>query len=150
MDIALAYNPAIRGCDVVFNGTDFALDSTPASAMLFSLLANRRAAPDDKVSTQVTTPLAPQSFTARGGYPGDALDQTGQLAGSRLWLLQRALADEQTRIDAQNYVAEALSWLETVRGQAVQIAVRWFAPDILAYRAIAGATTLQLKQAVGG
>ncbi len=73
MDIALAYNPANRRSDVVFTGTDFALDATPASAMLMSVCANRRAKPDDVVPVVVTDWARPQSFTARGGYAGDAL-----------------------------------------------------------------------------
>ena len=150
MDIALAYNQTNRCCDVVFTGTDFGLDYTPASAMLMSVCANRRAKPDDVVPTVVTNWATPQSFTARGGYPGDALDPTGALIGSRLWLVQRALADQQTLTDVQNYLAESLAWLESIRGFAVQIAVRWVAPQILRFRARAGNTVLQLQKAVSG
>ncbi len=149
MDIALAYNPATRCCDVVYSGRDFALDATPASAMLMSICANRRAKPDDVVPTTVTDWATPESFTARGGYPGDALDPTGALVGSRLWLVQRALATEETLQDVQNYLAECLEWLESVRGMAVQIKVRWLAPQLLAFRARAGNTVLQLQKALG-
>ncbi len=71
------------------------------------------------------------------------------MIGSRLWLLQRALADEQTLNDAQNYVAECVGWLESVRGMAVQIAVRWFAPGMFSFRVRAGNTVLQLQKAFG-
>ncbi len=147
VDISLAYNPTLRCCDVVFNGTDFALDTTPASAMLFSILADRRAKPDDVLPTPVPDWKEPASFTARGGYPGDALSPTGTLTGSRMWLLTRRLADEQTRVDAENYIAEAVQWLEDVRGLALQLMVRYVAPEILGYRLRAGDTTISLQQA---
>ena len=149
MDIALAYNRTTRCCDVVFNGTDFALDATPASAMLFSVTANRRAKPDDVVPTVVTDRANPQSFTARGGCPCDALDPAGALTGSRIWLYQRALADEKTLTGVQNALVEAVQWLETVRGFALQVTVRWIAPQILGFRIRAGNTVLQLKKAFG-
>ncbi|OYV32827.1 MAG: hypothetical protein B7Z80_25785 [Rhodospirillales bacterium 20-64-7] len=148
MDIALAYNPDWKCCDVVFNGTDFALDPTPASAMLMSILAKRRAAPDDVLPTPMTDWANPASLNARGGYPGDALDTAGQLTGSRTWLLARRLADEQTRQDCENYVAEGLAWLESIRGYALSLLVRYVAPGILGYRARAGNTTVQLQLAV--
>lgn len=148
VDIALAYDPVRRGCDVVFNGTDFALDATPASAMLMSVCADRRAKPDDSLPSPVDDWATPNSFTARRGYPGDALDPAGALTGSRMWLLERRLADEQTRVDAENYLAEACGWLETVRNLAVQITVRWVAPQILGFRVVAGNTALQLRKAL--
>ena len=149
VDIALVYDPVRRGCDVVFNGTDFALDTTPASAMLMSVCADRRAKPDDVLPSPVDDWANPSSFTARRGYPGDALDPNGALVGSRMWLLGRSLADEQTRQDAENYLAEACAWLESVRNLAVQITVRWVAPQFLGYQVIAGKTVVQLRKALG-
>jgi phage gp46-like protein len=148
VDIALTYDPVRRGCDVVFNGTDFALDATPASAMLMSVCADRRAKPDDALPSPVDDWAHPNSFTARRGYPGDALDPAGGKVGSRMWLLQRRLEDEQTRTDAENYLLEACSWLESVRNLAVQITVRWIAPQFLGYRVRAGKTVLQLTRAI--
>ena len=147
VDFALAYDPNRRCADVVFNGTDFALDTTPGSAMLMSVLARRRANPDDTLPVPVADWANPDSFNPRGGWPGDALDPTGQLVGSRLWLLERADNSERTRVDTENYVAEAVDWLNTVRGLAVAVAARWVdqAAGILGYRVRAGATVLQLK-----
>ena len=151
VDVALAYDPIRHVSDVVFNGTDFALDTTPASAMLMSVLAARRLHPDDPLPDPVPDPLAPTSFTARGGYPGDALDPTGQLTGSRMRLLQRRDNSEQTRVDAENYLAEAADWLNTVRGLAVSVAARWVDQGlgILGTQVQAAATTVALQGAVG-
>ena len=149
IDIQVAYSATLRGCDVVFNGTDFALDATPASVLLLSLLAGRRAAPVDTRPTPVPDWWTPSSSTARAGYPGDALAPSGALAGSRLWELERRLADDQARQDCQDYIAEALTPLETQRGYAMQIAVEYVAPQILGYRVRAGSTTIQLKKALG-
>lgn len=148
IDVQLVYDPALRCCDVVFNGTDFALDTTPASAMLMTLLAKRRANPDDKLPATVPNWHAPNQFNARGGYPGDALDPTGALNGSRMWLFSRRLADEETFADVQNCLAEDMAWLETVRGLALQITVEWIAAQILGYRVRAGSTTVSLKLAL--
>ncbi len=147
MDIALAYNPALKCCDVVFNGTDFALDTTPASAMLFSLLARRRAKPDDVVPSPVRDWAHPHSLNARGGWAGDALDKNGQLSGSLLWLYERALASEETRNGVEAAVAEAVGWLETIRGLALQISVGYVKPQILGYRVRAGNTAVALSMA---
>jgi phage gp46-like protein len=152
MDIALQYNPALRCCDIALNaaGTDFAVDNTPASAMLMSLLADRRAQAGDVLPVLVPDWSEPVSLTARRGYPGDALDATGQLTGSRLWLYDRALADEETRQGVEQAVAQAVQWLETVRGFALTVLVRWVAPQILGYRVQAGNTVVELSQSVGG
>jgi phage gp46-like protein len=147
VDIALAYDPVRRGCDVVFNGTDFALDATPASAMLMSICVNRRANADDVLPWPVDDWANPNSFTARGGYPGDALDPNGQLTGSRMYLLGRALEDEETRQAAENYLAEACAWLESKRNLAVQITVRWVARQMLGFKVLAGKTMVQLQRA---
>lgn len=149
-DIAFAYNPELRCCDVVFNGTDFAVDETPASAMLLSLVANRRANPDDVLPSPVLNWSEPASFTARGGWPGDAISQTGGLTGSRLYLFDRALADEATRQGVESAIAEAVQWIETVRGIALSLLVRWVAPQILGYKLQAANTTLRLRMQVGG
>ncbi len=48
-DLALAYDPARHQCDLVYDGSDFVLDSTPATPMLMALLCRRRAQPADTV-----------------------------------------------------------------------------------------------------
>jgi phage gp46-like protein len=124
VDIALAYDPINRRCDVVFSGKDFALDATPASAVLMSTFADRRAHPDDPLTDAVPDWSNPSSLVARRGYPGDFLSQSGGFVGSRLWLLGRRKATEATRKDAEGYAIEAYAWLETVRNYAVQLTVR--------------------------
>jgi hypothetical protein len=157
-DVAIAYNQELRCCDVVFNGRDFALDETPASAMLFSVLAQRRARPDDVVPTVVTDWSEPSSLTARGGTPCDALDPNGQLSGSRVWLYVRSpasplpdnLAGEATRQGIETAIAESVSWLETIRGFALSLRVRYVAASMIGFRLRAGNTAVQLKLPVGG
>lgn len=149
IDIALGYDPVRRRCDVVFNGTDFATDSTPASAMLFSVLADRRARPDDVLPTPVPDWSNPSSFTARRGYPGDALDPNGQLTGSRIWLFVRGKQNEATRVGVQDAIAEAVQWLNTGRSLALQLTVRWVRKGILGYVLKAGRTTIQITGPAG-
>jgi phage gp46-like protein len=148
VDVMLAFNPALGCCDVVFNGTDFALDTTQASAVLFSLLANRRASADDILPTPVPDWQAPQSFFARQGYPGDALSPSGTFTGSKLWLYERSLANEATRQGVEAAVADAVGWIESVRGNAVQVLVRYIAPQLLGYRVRIGKTIISLTKAL--
>lgn len=148
-DAAIAYDLNFRALDAVFNGVDFAIDTTPASVLLHSLLVDRRAHPDDQWPAPVPDWANPSSFTARGGWVGDALDPAGQLVGSRLWELDRRLADEQTRSDCQDYLVEALAPLETSRGYAISVQTGWELPQILGYGVTVGSTTIQLKKALG-
>ncbi len=147
VDVMLQYDASLGCCDVVFNGVDFALDATPASAMLMTLLAKRRAHPDDVLPNSVPDWHAPSQFNARGGWCGDALDPAGARVGSRMWVFSRRLADEQTRVDIENCLVEAMAWLESVRGLALQVTVRWVAAQFLGYQVRAGGTVLALKKA---
>ena len=149
IDIALTYDNAARDLDVVFNGVDFEIDPTPASVLLHSLVVRRRAHPDDPWPASVPDWANPSSFTARGGWVGDALDPNGWLVGSRLWELDRRLADDQTRSDCQDYLVEALAPLETSRGYAIAVQTGWEMPQILGYSVTVGSTTLQLQKAFG-
>lgn len=146
-DAALTYNFEQGGLDAVLTGTDFAVDNTPASVLLHALLVDRRAHPDDVWPTPVPDWSHPDTLTARRGWVGDALDASGQLVGSRLWELERRLANEQTRADCQNYLVEALTPLEQSRGYAVKIQVSPFAGQTLPYSVTAGATTIQFQKA---
>ena len=150
-DIAFAYDPVNRRCDVVFTGRDFALDATPASAMLFSLFADRRARADDPVTDAVPDWSNPSTLVARRGWCGDFLSANAGLVGSRLWLLGRRKASERTRRDAEGYVTEALAWLQAQRNTALQVTVRYapgFATPTLGILARAGRTQLQLNRAL--
>jgi phage gp46-like protein len=148
MDVALQYDPVTGCCDVAFDGRDFALDDTPASAMLFSILADRRARPDDVLPDTVPDYTAPSTLMARRGSPTDCLDPNGNFTGSRFWLFSRAKATEQTRQGIETAVAESVEWLETVRNLAVQVTVRWVKPGWAGIRVRAGKTTLSLVRAL--
>lgn len=150
-DFALVYDPVNRRADYQFNGTDFVFDSTPASAMVFSLFVNRRARPDDPLPAVVADWTAPSTLRARGGWCGDFLSALNGLVGSRLWLLVRRKATEQTRADAAQYAAEGLAWLETVRGYAVDVAAFWVknvGTPTLGLRCRAGRTTISVTRQV--
>ncbi len=148
IDVALTYDSSLRALDTVFDGKDFVLDDTPASVLLGSLLVDRRAHPDDTWPPAVPDWANPSSLSARKGWVGDALDQHGLLVGSRLWELDRRLAEEQTRSDCQDYLVEAVQPLESQRGYAIKIQVAWEMPQILGYSVTVGSTTIQLKKAL--
>lgn len=147
-DAALTYDLAQDGLDAVFNGADFAIDTTPASVLLHSLMVQRRAHPDDVWPAPVPDWSHPDTLSARGGWVGDMLDELGRRVGSRLWELDRRLANEQTRADCQDYLVEALAPLEQTRGYAIKIAATWSAPQTLSASVTAGSTTIQLKKAL--
>ena len=148
VEIALAYDPTLHRCDMVFNGRDFALDATPATAMLVSLGSDRRAHTDDDLPDSNADPANPASLSLRRGWPGDALDSQARLAGSRLWLLSSAQATEATRARAEQITAESLDWLSTQRGLSVAILVRWVRAGVLGIRVRAGASTIQLERSL--
>jgi len=144
-DLALRYDAGRKCCDLVYDGRDFVLDSTAATPMLMALLSHRRANADDEVPDAApATTLAPVSLTARGGWPGDALDPQARRTGSRLWLLSRAKATEQTRRIAEDYAAEALAQVEADRGYAIALKVSW------SPQAVPGGKNLIIAAAAGG
>ena len=151
MDIAVSYDPTKRCCDVVFTGRDFARDATPASALLLSLGTDRRAHADDTLPDAYDdlNPAAPAGLLGRRGWCGDALDRQARRIGSRLWLLNREKATEATRRKAEAIIAEAVAWLRTERGYALDITVRWLTKTTLGFRVRAGISTVALQQAVG-
>jgi phage gp46-like protein len=146
VDIQVAYDPTRKGCDVVFNGTDFALDTTNVSAVLLSIFTDRRARPDDVLPDAVSDFADPQSFIARRGWCGDALDAQGRLGGSRSWLNSRAKEIEATRQAEETYLVEALQWIEDQRGAALQVKVRLPGKRILAFRIRVGKSTIMLNR----
>lgn len=108
--IALQYDAARRRADLRLSGGTLALDATPQSPALVSLLADRRARPDDPLPMPEAPLLQPDMLDPRRGWCGDALDPEGRRTGSRLWLLQRAKETEATRRRAEDYAREALAW----------------------------------------
>lgn len=72
-----------------------------ARAILVSLFTWGRAADDDKIDGD-----------DRKGWWGDSFAQTaGDQIGSRLWQLYRQKLTDQTRLQAEFFIKEALQWL---------------------------------------
>lgn len=135
IDLALAYDPKRRRCDLILgNDGDLALDDTPATPMLVSLGSDRRARPDDAIAA-TDDPAAPASLLARRGWPGDALDAEGRQIGSRLWLLERAKGGELTRRFTEEWTKEALAWAAAETGRAATVTVQWLRAGVLAVKA---------------
>jgi phage gp46-like protein len=147
-DIALRYDAARGCCDMVFDGRDLVVDRTALTPMLISLGTDRRARADDDIPNPDTDRLHPVTLLGRRGWPGDALSRRGGRIGSRLWLLVRQKETERVRQLAESIVAEALAWIETERGQAVQITVRWIDRNRMGVLAQVGATKLQLQRLI--
>lgn len=137
-DIALAFDPVSRRCDVVVADGDLVLDATPRTPMLMSLGLDRRAEPDDALPDGVPDEAAPAHLDLRRGWAGDALDGAGRRTGSRLWLLNREKQTESTRARAETYAAQALQWLADERGFAPGVSASWLRRGVLLLEADAG------------
>lgn len=96
MDVLLALNE--DGPDLVLEAGDLAIDSGLSSAVLLSLLVDRRASTDD---------LVPPDDDPRG-WP---LEPVEDRWGSKLWLLERGKGTPETLALARAAVLEALRWL---------------------------------------
>jgi len=155
LDIALAYDQAREGCDLVFASGDIQVDTTPVTEMLVAIGCDRRARPSDTLPTDggpgaLPAPGQPIPLLGvRRGCPTDALDAQGRRTGSRMWLLSRAKQTEQTRLLAEGALSEALALVQTARNITIQLTVRWIAAGILGYRAAAGAVSVGGRQQVG-
>jgi phage gp46-like protein len=150
LDIALAYDPTNRRCDVVFNGVDFALDTTFQTPVLMSLGCDRRAHPDDDLpQPYVTLPADAPLMNLKRGWAGDALDPRGELTGSRQWTLARSKLDETIRRRALSIDAEALSALTGRLGVAMTLTVERLNRNALAHRVQVGKQTLVVPQVIG-
>jgi len=108
MDIAIAWNAATQSGDWSVTGGDLTHDEGLRSAIMVSLLTDRRAEDDDA--------LPDPRETDRRGWWGD-LPLEGEppedRIGSRLWLLARSKATTDTLRQAQQYAREALAWMTT-------------------------------------
>lgn len=138
-DIALTFDPETRRCDLVLgDDCDLVIDETAVTPMLLSIGLDRRAAEDDPLPAGRDAFLVPTDFQVRRGWAGDALDRNGERVGSRLWLLDRAKATEQTRMLFQMWLEEALAWVKRETGKAAEIEVWWAARELLRWRALIG------------
>ncbi|MEX0732834.1 MAG: phage GP46 family protein [Aquisalimonadaceae bacterium] len=102
MDIALELT-ADGTLDIALADGDLATDAGLRTAVILSLLTDRRAEPDD---------VLPDGSKYRRGWWADAYaDQDGDQIGSRLWLLNREKELPAVRQRADAYVREALEWM---------------------------------------
>lgn len=92
--------------DLKRSGRSLISDDSLQSAVIISLLSDRRAAPDDALPSGKSSSPIPDN---RRGWAGDAF--YGDRIGSRLWLLEREKQTEEVRRRAMHYATEALQWL---------------------------------------
>ncbi|MBB4956231.1 phage gp46-like protein [Agrobacterium vitis] len=149
LDLALTYDAVQRRCDLAL-GDDFdlVLDETPITAIILSVGLDRRASPDDELPEGRSVMLAPSSFSERRGAIVDGLVQTGDMTGSKLWLLDRAKQTETTRQLCEYWLIEAMAWVETQTGTPAQIAVEWVRPNVLGYRVQVDDSSISLTKRV--
>lgn len=113
-DASLVWDAAVHGGDLVVAGTDLAADGGVRTAVLVSLLTDRRAAAGE----------LPAGETDRRGWWGDSLAADGDRIGSGLWLLGREARRPDVVRRAEGYAREALAWLvEDGAAERVDVAV---------------------------
>jgi len=144
-DLALTYDTAARRADLAFGNRGLLLDATPCSQAIASLLSDRRARPDEGLPSQPAPLLQPDQINPRRGWCGDALDQQGGRAGSRLWLLIRAKETPETRRRAERYAGEALAWASPL---GLTVAAEWVRRGVLRLTCRFGRDELVIDQPV--
>jgi len=103
-DIALQSGSDLS-IDIALSNGDLVADNGLRTAIILSLLTDRRAEPDDSI---------PDGSNDRRGWWADALAANeGDRFGSRLWLLAREKDLPAVRRRAETYATEALEWLRT-------------------------------------
>lgn len=115
-------------------------DDGLGTAILISLFTDRRVTADEAEGD-------------RRGWIGDALSEIeGDRIGSRLWLLKREKATEDTRQRAIEYSAEALAWMEDELISGLEIEAEWITREMLGIRVswiggggVAQSTTVPLR-----
>lgn len=103
-----------------------AQDDGLGTCILISLFTDRR----------VTAEEAAAAGTDQRGWVGDALaDDPTDRTGSRLHLLRREKATEETRSRAVDYTDEALDWMRTDGlVTALEVEAEWVAEEMLGIR----------------
>mgnify|MGYP001807565036 CR=1 FL=1 len=124
--ISMEWLPGEQCGDIEIGATGIAVDDSLRTAVLISLLTDRRA--------DMADVLPDPRDGDRRGWVGDALAETDDdRIGSRLWLLRRAKHTEETRRRAEDYCAEALQWLvDDGLATAIAAAAEWLTRDLLA------------------
>lgn len=103
-DLALVWSNVTHSADLAMIDSDLASDRDLTTAVLLSLLTDRRADDDD-------VPPSGDPRDRRGSWLDQFADIAGDLYGSRLWLLDRAKKTNETLLQAKEYVNEALTWM---------------------------------------
>lgn len=148
-DLALTYDASTRRCDLTLGDDgDLLIDETPVPSIILSLGLDRRASVDDPLPEGRSQFLTPSSFSERRGCVGDGLDPFGEMSGSKLWLLDRAKQTETTRLMAEYWLQEALSWAKSETGTPAQIEVAWVRPGVLGYRVSIDDSAVSLSKRV--
>jgi phage gp46-like protein len=145
-DIGFVWNSDLSGADwTLLPGGGLETAPPLVTAVYVSLFTDARARDDDTL---------PSGQADRRGWWGDLLDD--QPIGSRLWLLRRAKHERETLRLAQDYIREALRWLETDGIAArIEIAAAWqgaarIATTIVIHRAQGGQDTVTASWAWQG
>lgn len=103
-DLALTWSNVTGDADLSLIDSDLASDRGLMTAALLSLFTDRRAEVDDK-------PPSGDPRDRRGWWADEFLEVEGDKYGSRLWLLARAKATNETALRAKEYIREALAWM---------------------------------------
>ena len=109
LDIALVWNSQSGTADLAMNstGNDLATDAGLQTAVIISFFTDRKSDPGDVIPDGSEDPRGWWGDTAFL-EPGDVLKYP---IGSKLWLLDRALQDDETLSRAQTYAKQALQWM---------------------------------------
>ncbi len=123
MDIALKQNETLE-FDVLINGPDLQSDSGLRTAIILSLFTDQLVGSDEEI---------PDGTDNRRGWWADSFTEvTGDLIGSRLWLLNREKQIDQVLEKGRDYAQASLQWMLT-DGVASQIEVEteWVKKGVL-------------------
>jgi phage gp46-like protein len=116
VDINTVWNDAAAGGDYVVDPATKALaaDADLATAVVLSLFSDRTANPDDQI----------WDGGGHRGWWGDAYSRFP--LGSRLWLLHREKQTDLTRVRAEIYARESLTWMVADGvASAVEVRAEW-------------------------
>lgn len=119
-DIRTTWQADTLAADWLLTGGRLETDRDIETAVVISLMTDRLAADDD---------VLPDFSGDRRGWWGDldarALYGVGEI-GSRLWLLRRAKATDQTPALVESYIREALDWLLDLKvAAAIEVETFW-------------------------
>lgn len=110
--------------DIALDGADLLADDGLETAVILSLLLDRRAEADDNL---------PDNVDPRGWWGDSYAEVQGDQVGSRLWLLNREKQLPSVANLVQEYAAEALQWLvDDGVASAVDTTATWVEPGMCA------------------